>query len=166
MPNWTTGAHIATPICSTRAETEMRKMGTRALTYIHNSSDEAPFCAIYRQFDGYPDTHGAEIFEAIGSKKLVNGISGDRDSVVNGMGCAAAQLIKSLKDEAGGIYIEAPTTEPAHVSYIYRLAAIGEPRNGGAVHLRVTRCYDDITLYDGPLSAFDAATCEKQAAED
>lgn len=138
-------------------------MGTRSITYIHdNSFDEMPFTAIYRQFDGYPTVAGADIKEALGAKKLVNGISGARDTVVNGMGCAAAQLIKSLKGEAGGIYIEAPTIDPSGVDYVYRLAGIGEPSVNGVVHLRVIDPYSSKTLYDGPLSDFDPVACEAQ----
>lgn len=141
-------------------------MGTRALTYIHHGGfDEEPFCAIYRQMDGYPDCHGVKIHEALGSKKLVNGLSGDRDTVVNGMGCAAAVLIRELKDKAGSIYVENPSIDEGGVSYIYRLAGVGEPGNGGAIHIRVTRCYDDKLLYDGPLSGFDGETCEAQAEQ-
>jgi hypothetical protein len=138
-------------------------MGTRALTYIqHADFEEDPFCAIYRQMDGYPDCHGVKIHEALGSKKLVNGMSGDRDTVVNGMGCAAAVLIRELKDKAGSIYIENPSIDDSGVSYVYRLGCVGEPGSGGEIHLRVTRCYDDKQLYQGPLSAFDGATIEAE----
>ena len=138
-------------------------MGTRSITYVHDDSfDSEPFTAIYRQFDGYPTGAGADIKAAIGEKALVNGISGDRGSVVNGMGCAAAQLIKSLKEEAGNIYVEAPTIEPAGVDYVYRLAGLKTPGAGAAIHFRVIDPYSNRTLYDGPLASFDAEACEAQ----
>jgi len=88
-------------------------MGTRSLTFFYQ--DGKPFAAFYRQFDGYPDGHGAEIGKILASIRLVNGF-GLRDKpgeVANGPGCLAAQIVTELKTEAGlgGIYLVNPNPE-------------------------------------------------------
>jgi hypothetical protein len=131
-------------------------MGTRSITYIHDVSfDEAPFTAIYRQMDGYPTGQGNDIKTALGHRKLVNGISGDRSAVVNGMGCVAAVLIKALKEEAGGIYVERADIEPQGIDYIYRLAP-----GDGVVLLRASYARDDSVLFEGPVGDFDGEAIE------
>jgi hypothetical protein len=135
-------------------------MGTRSITYIHdNSFDEAPFTAIYRQMDGYPSGQGDDIKKALGDQRLVNGISGDRSKVVNGMGCAAAKLIKALKDEAGNIYVEAANIEPDGVDYVYRLAP-----GDGVVLLKAIYRRDDTVLFEGPVSDFNGEAIEAATA--
>ena len=80
-------------------------MGTRSVTIIMDGNSE--LCRIYRQFDGYPSGHGAELAKLC-NVKIINGISGDakKGTHANGMGCLAAQVISGLKKEVGGIYLE------------------------------------------------------------
>jgi hypothetical protein len=88
-------------------------MGTRSLTYFYQNGK--PFTAFYRQFDGYPDGHGAEIGKILANIRLVNGYgSGDvAGEVANGPGCLAAQIVAELKNESGlgGIYLINPNPE-------------------------------------------------------
>jgi hypothetical protein len=69
---------------------------------------------MYRQFDGYPSGHGAELAEFLASGKMVNGLSGDDTSVFNGMCCLAAQMVAHFKKEPGGIYLMVPTPGADH----------------------------------------------------
>ena len=81
-------------------------MGTRSLTYVYEG--ETPIVCMYRQFDGYPTGHGAELAEFINAGRLVNGISmKEKEIVFNGMGCLAAQMIAHFKQTPGGFYIHA-----------------------------------------------------------
>ena len=62
---------------------------------------------MYRQYDGYPHGHGAELAEFLNGGKVVNGIGADeKHTVFNGAGCLAAQMIAHFKNGAGGFYIE------------------------------------------------------------
>lgn len=80
-------------------------MGTRCLTYVYEG--KTPIFCLYRQFDGYPSGHGAELADFLNGIKLVNGISGKPEigTVANGMGCLAAQLIAHFKKSVGGFYM-------------------------------------------------------------
>ena len=82
-------------------------MGTRSLTYVYE--DDAPVVCMYRQFDGYPSGHGAELAAFLASGKLVNGVPSDATKVFNGMCCLAAQMVAHFKKDRGGICLMAPT---------------------------------------------------------
>ena len=71
---------------------------------------DEPVLCMYRQFDGYPSGHGAELGEFLLPFKIVNGISGDAKlgKVANGMGCLAAQLVANFKTDVGGFYLHPP----------------------------------------------------------
>jgi hypothetical protein len=98
-------------------------MGTRCLTFVENGVGEKLIC-IYRQFDGYPSGHGAEVAEFLRNMVIVNGIpSGKTGKIANGAGCLAAQLIAKLKDGVGGIYINPITTTDAWQDYEYYIRA-------------------------------------------
>lgn len=88
-------------------------MGTRSLTYFFQ--DGKPFCAFYRQMDGYPDGHGVDLGKILSPLTLVNGyqMGQEAGTFANGPGCLAAQVIAQLKDEhgIGGIYMINPNPE-------------------------------------------------------
>jgi hypothetical protein len=65
-----------------------------------------PFVNIYRHWDGYPSSAGVEICEFLKSFTLVNGISEDKQTVANEIGCLAAWFLAKFKTEAGNYYIE------------------------------------------------------------
>ena len=86
-------------------------MGTRSLTYVFDQNYDAIVC-MYRQFDGYPSGHGIELAEFLLSGEVVNGIPLNANKrLFNGMGCLAAQMIDSFKEDAGGIYLHAPSLD-------------------------------------------------------
>jgi len=80
-------------------------MGTRSLTYVY--VEDTPIMCMYRQFDGYPSSHGVELAEFLTQIEMGNGISGKPElfSFANGMGCLAAQMIVNFKKSPGGFYI-------------------------------------------------------------
>jgi hypothetical protein len=99
-------------------------MGTRSLTYVYeNYKDEQgnkveqPIICLYRQYDGYPVGHGAELADYLNGMYVVNGLGLDQkdQKVANGMGCLAAQLVSFFKkDEAGQFYLHAPVLNADH----------------------------------------------------
>jgi hypothetical protein len=79
-------------------------MGTRSLTYVYDG-DETIVC-MYRQFDGYPTGHGAELAEFLEGGMIVNGLPmGQKGKFFNGMGDLAAQMVAYFKKGAGGFYL-------------------------------------------------------------
>lgn len=96
-------------------------MGTRSLTFVYEG--DTPLINMYRQFDGYPSGHGAELAEFLNSfDAIVNGIPvGDKRKMANGMGCLAAQLIANFKDGAGGFYIYPVSAQDCGQEYEYHI---------------------------------------------
>ena len=87
-------------------------MGTRSLTYVYENTGDGqePVMCMYRQYDGYPSGHGAELAEFLMPFELVNGYGDDvkMNKVANGMSCLAAQMIVNFKKSVGGFYLHAP----------------------------------------------------------
>lgn len=91
-------------------------MGTRSLTYVYETykNDKGqpvsePLVCMYRQFDGYPSGHGADLAEFLNGMTVVNGLGLEENrKVANGMGCLAAQLVAFFKDGPGGFYLHKP----------------------------------------------------------
>jgi hypothetical protein len=85
-------------------------MGTRSLTFVYDSYknedgsiEHSPIINLYRQYDGYPEGHGAELYEFLAPFHIVNGLGGEtKNRVANGMGCLAAQLVHHFKGGEGG----------------------------------------------------------------
>ena len=74
-------------------------MGTRSLTYIYNEAD-MPLVCLYRQYDGYPSEHGAELAEALIETKH------------NGIECLSASVVEKLKHgDWGNTYLYPPFAE-------------------------------------------------------
>ena len=97
-------------------------MGTRCLTYVYEGN--SPLICLYRQFDGYPSGHGAELGDFLKGIQLGNGIAGkpEMGTFANGMGCLAAQLIAHFKKSVGGFYIHL-VTDSGGVDYEYHVYA-------------------------------------------
>ncbi len=97
-------------------------MGTRCLTYVY--AGNSPLVCLYRQFDGYPSGHGAELADFLNKIEVGNGILGkpEMGEFANGMGCLAAQLIAHFKKSVGGFYIHA-ITDSGGVDYEYHVYA-------------------------------------------
>ena len=93
-------------------------MGTRSLTVLYDTKypeqDAEEIAVLYRQFDGYPDGHGAELDEFLKDMVIVNGISmSENRHIAYGGSCLAAQIIAHFKTEAGGFYLHPAGTRAA-----------------------------------------------------
>jgi hypothetical protein len=96
-------------------------MGTRSLTYVYDENCEK-IINLYRQFDGYPTGHGAELAEFLNSGRVVNGLDGmGKELQFNGSGCLAAQLVAHFKKESGGFYLHPVTVEDCGQDYEYHV---------------------------------------------
>lgn len=135
-------------------------MGTRSLTHFKTETGKT-ICTIYRQYDGYPTGHGADIKRVLGDRTLVNGYSYP-DQEANGIGCAAALMIADLKKDmlAGNIYIESPNAKDMFEDFTYYIKA-----HGDTFKLTVVEQYDETpkTIYDGPIRDFDPKSLEEAA---
>jgi len=101
-------------------------MGTRCLT-VFKEEDGTEIAVMYRQFDGYPDGHGKELAEFLKGKKVVNGISSERQPIFNGMGCLAASVVAHFKTDPGGFYLHPANTRNCGEEYTYIVSGkVGE----------------------------------------
>lgn len=95
-------------------------MGTRSLTFVYDGVN--PVINMYRQYDGYPEGHGAELAEFLQTGKIVNGLrSSEGERYFNGVGCMAAQLVAHFKTGAGGIYLYPATALDCGQDYEYHI---------------------------------------------
>ena len=95
-------------------------MGTRSLTFVYDGQE--PIINMYRQYDGYPTGHGAELAEFLAPFTLVNGLGiNETRKVANGMGCLAAQLVANFKDGAGGFYLYPTSAVDCGQDYEYHI---------------------------------------------
>ena len=96
-------------------------MGTRALTFVYDEYNK-PLINLYRQYDGYPSGHGAELAEFLSGFHITNGISsGETRRTANGMGCLAAQVVAHFKDSVGGFYIHSVDVTECGQDYEYHV---------------------------------------------
>ena len=127
-------------------------MGTRSLTFIYDEND-TPILNMYRQFDGYPSGHGAELAEFLAGLKLVNGFGNNGKGLANGMGCLAAQMIAHFKDGVGGFYIHSVSETDLGQDYEYH---VYEDK------VRITNGYsDNEEIFNGSWAKFDKF-CQQQ----
>jgi hypothetical protein len=98
-------------------------MGTRSLTFVYDGRTRV--MCMYRQFDGYPSGHGAELASFLASfDAVVNGYAfNETRKVANGMGCLAAQLVANFKVGVGGFYLYPTSTKDAGQEYEYHVYA-------------------------------------------
>ena len=126
-------------------------MGTRSLTFVYtdhygSTTGPEPIINMYRQFDGYPTGHGAELATFLTSfEAITNGIPiGDTRKLANGMGCLAAQLVAHFKTGAGGFYLYPVSSIDCGQEYEYHIYSD-----------RITVFeYGGEHLFTGPWSAF------------
>jgi hypothetical protein len=96
-------------------------MGTRALTFVYSENDK-PIVNLYRQYDGYPTGHGAELAQFLSEFHITNGISsGETRRTANGMGCLAAQIVAHFKESVGGFYIHSVDSTECGQDYEYHV---------------------------------------------
>jgi hypothetical protein len=99
-------------------------MGTRSVIKFQENNET--ICAIYQQFDGYPEGVGRELFFFLDDMTIVNGLSVDQPKrVANGIGCLAAQFVAQFKDGAGGFYMT-PPDDTQEYDYIVNASWEGE----------------------------------------
>jgi len=94
-------------------------MGTRSLTFVYDG--DTPLINMYRQFDGYPSGHGAELADFLSGIEIVNGYGEVKPKIANGMGCLAGQMIANFKQTVGGFYIHAVTDTDCWQEYEYHV---------------------------------------------
>jgi len=146
-------------------------MGTRCLTFVYEKYGQIqkPVCNMYRQFDGYPTGHGAELAEFLNDGELVNGLGVERDQLqFNGMGCLAAQMISYFKKEFGGFYIHPTDVTDCGQDYEYH---VSEKKNG--LYVEVYNCGCNFfgmsgdthkLIFQGNLKEFTEFCKEKETA--
>ena len=101
---------------------ERKKMGTRSLTTFKEDHNNEEIVVLYRQFDGYPEGHGIDLFRFLNKMNMVNGIAGgEKRKISNGMSCLAAQMIAYFKDEPGGFYLYRADTRDVGEEYVYTI---------------------------------------------
>ena len=97
-------------------------MGTRSLTTFKEDHNNEEIVVLYRQFDGYPEGHGIDLFRFLNKMNMVNGIAGgEKRKISNGMSCLAAQMVSYFKDEPGGFYLYRADTRDVGEEYIYTI---------------------------------------------
>ena len=99
-------------------------MGTRSLTFVYEKYGQVqkPVVNMYRQFDGYPTGHGAELAEFLNGGELVDGLGVERVQLqFNGMGCLAASMVAHFKKESGGFYIHPTDVLECGQDYEYHI---------------------------------------------
>ena len=153
-------------------------MGTRSLTFVYDSYKmnigklvHEPIINFYRQYDGYPTGHGAELAEFLTGGKMTNGLRfGDEGKFFNGMGDLAAQLVAHFKQEAGGFYLYPVSQKNCGQDYEYHIYNID-----GEFKIEVYYCGcnmfgnsgdpEDVEfVFNGSLSEFIEFCKEKETA--
>ena len=94
-------------------------MGTRSLTRVKNESGQT-ILTMYRQLDGYPEGHGAELVSFLEGMVNTNGISlgNQPEKSANGMECLAAQLVAHFKTGVGGFYLYPENASDEEYNYL------------------------------------------------
>ena len=101
-------------------------MGTRSLTIVKTDYSDEDIIVMYRQMDGYPSGHGADLAAFLDGMKITNGISmRDTGRTANGFDCLAAQIVAHFKDGTGGIYLYPSGSRDLGDAYVY---VIAQPR--------------------------------------
>tara|TARA_R110000803_G_scaffold209883_1_gene280309 strand:- start:1424 stop:1855 length:432 start_codon:yes stop_codon:yes gene_type:complete len=105
-------------------------MGTRSLTtFVETYKDHSgkkvknEIVTMYRQYDGYMDSHGKELADFLAGGELVDGFGLNDKVVFNGMGCLSAQVVAHFKDGVGGFYLQRANKNSGEE---YRYKVIGD----------------------------------------
>lgn len=149
-------------------------MGTRSLTFVMNE-DFQPCATIYRQFDGYPEGMGWDLYNFLANRNKVKGFSYPTSwkQTSNGVEDMAAQLVMYLKmqkhSRVGNVYLYAPPrlykeNYEGRISYMIDLCKFAKdcwgeyayfiyfPEKGGSIQISVHDlcCEGDVNiLYQG-----------------
>lgn len=135
-------------------------MGTRCLTIVYDHGK--PIVNLYRQYDGYPSGHGAELAKFLGQfAAITNGISlGETRKTANGMGCLAAQLVSHFKQSVGGFYIHSVEDKDCGQDYEYHVYEKNgeicvQVKDRGCNMFGLTMSDRNECLFDGPVVTFN-----------
>jgi hypothetical protein len=120
-------------------------MGTRSLTFVYEKYGEVqkPVCNMYRQYDGYPTGHGAELADFLSGGRLVNGLAQTKTAkevVFNGMGCLAASMVAFFKQSPGGFYIHPTDVKECGQDYEYHIYNDNGLLSGSVFRIEVYYC--------------------------
>ena len=120
-------------------------MGTRSLTFVYEKYGQVhkPVCNMYRQFDGYPTGHGAELAEFLSGGRLVNGLihtETAEELVFNGMACLAASMVAHFKESPGGFYIYPTDNTDYGQDYEYHIYSANGLLSGEVFRIEVYYC--------------------------
>lgn len=143
-------------------------MGTRALTFVYEGT--RPIINLYRQYDGYPSGHGAELAQFLEGYKVGNGMGANTPArYANGMGCLAAQLVAHFKTEAGQFYLEPTDLVDCGQDYEYHVYnKDGELRvsitNRGCNFFGLTMSDTNESIFDGSVAEFVRFCSEEELA--
>ena len=137
-------------------------MGTRSLTVVYDEQ-KRPILNLYRQYDGYPSGHGAELAAFLGEfEAITNGIQvGETRRTANGMGCLAAQLVTHFKTGVGGIYIHSIESTECGQDYEYHVylnedrQVCVQVKDRGWNAFGLTLSETNECLFDGPVTRFN-----------
>ena len=144
-------------------------MGTRSLTFVYDSyKDEQgkmvhrPIINLYRQYDGYPSGHGADLAQFLAPFRIVNGLGmGDNSKTANGMGCLAGQLVAHFKDGAGQFYLYPTDCVDCGQDYEYHIYENEDKElcvritDRGCNMFGLTMSDTNESLFDGPVMRFE-----------
>jgi len=134
-------------------------MGTRSLTRVIPRQEglsfneghkkvELAYVNMYRQMDGYPESHGLDLAEFLKDIDIVNGIPLERSRMrfqANGSGCLAAQMVKHFKEEIGYIYLHPHDNESGWEDYIYTVY----PKTGEETFISIYEVYNKKCIFVG-----------------
>ena len=148
-------------------------MGTRSLTFVYEKYGQVqkPVCNMYRQFDGYPTGHGAELAEFLNGGRLVNGLihtEMPEEMVYNGMGCLAASMVAHFKQTPGSFYIYSTDERECGQDYEYHIydknGLYVEVYNCGCNFFGVSSGEESELVFKGNLKEFTEFCKEKEEA--
>jgi len=143
-------------------------MGTRALTFVYEG--DKPLVNLYRQYDGYPTGHGAELAQFLSEFYITNGISsGETRRTANGMGCLAAQVVAFFKESVGGFYIHSVDATECGQDYEYHVYQKDKElrvrvTDRGCNWFGLTMSDTNDSIFDGTVAEFAEFCSEKATA--
>ena len=144
-------------------------MGTRALTFVYDEYNK-PLVNLYRQYDGYPTGHGAELAEFLSDFHITNGISpSETRRTANGMGCLAAQVVAFFKESVGGFYIHSVDATECGQDYEYHVYQKDKElrvrvTDRGCNMFGLTMSDTNDSIFDGTVAEFAEFCSEKATA--
>lgn len=145
-------------------------MSTRSLTIVNESTDLNPseeIFIMYRQYDGYPNSHGADLIKFLKNCVMTNGIPVGKNDLKekhfsNGFADLSAKLITYFKEDyhnAGHFYLYKAGTRDYGEEYIYTIYP--NKNNQEVINLKIESLYNGgKVLYNGPANELNVQKLE------